>query len=1296
MDGPDGCLASNTNLSAQDGAELESIVASVVESRGGRAAIMYPRFAKIVGFYQEQPQLLDPVLDIMVSPLALLFLSRAGMEEEREEEEMGSVLETVARYLWLVSSVRSPKTVVKFFPNDVSNLEPVVNLVTNDRPSPRAWEVDYVALLWLSLLVMVPFDLAVVDSSYIQVSTASSPPPIAIKLLSLCRYHLSSPGATREMAALLTARLLLRPDITPKTMMCEEFIESGIDILQSPKEDTSNFLLLGIASTFAMLLKLGHNEGKMRRLADKVLPLSVDLFKTVTSSTTPTTLLGNVLFRKLIVKLAQRSALCYLPQKTIEDARAVEAAIEVLLVGLQDKDTIVRWSAAKGMGRVICRLQSKEAKNDVLACILDAMDDTAGGQDDGVWHGGCLALAELSRRGVLSPASTPPALHDRAIGTIASALEFDRRQGHRSVGAHVRDAAAYACWAMARAAGRSTGENSYSTNNAAAALAPFLITLACLDREVNCRRAGAAAFQEWVGRSGNIPHGIDVVTTADYYSVSLRTKAYLRIMPRVASLPGEVYFKSFVMHLMHKKIHHWDTSVRELAAKALAELVPVNAEFFVVEVLPFLVSLCLLTEKTSIYKGTNYPTIVAASVETRQGALAATGEVLFGLAKYYNTDDAMKVSTLGFRNALPPPLVDSILSIVPFLQRKALMKGKGGEIVRGAACRLIEATFLCFGNDHFAQSSAFDEATCYAVAFETLGNSNYEVQHKAAAAIAAISAFGMNVVTTNIMTVNEKGQSQIVADLIRSLKLDTHEAALRRGAALALGSLSFNKINGYLKDGVEDSSFDDAMSSLIATLHKDKDVTVRKEAAIALYRLALEKDAVDVILESIDTLMQDGLGDYASDARGDVGSWVREVSIIGIHRLVVRLTAHPACDDAFYASRVSSVIGRSIAVVAKQACERIERLREVASEAIRGMLQACLAMGKARLNGDNSVVEKMAGILCVPFVFQMTADECANNNMVDSDTDEEPFAEVDSGSEYTSLSEKKQHNAPLRRSLDLDVLARLLAIDIATRPILQGLAYSIGGIDARLSGEAQAALSSAINDLTDNGISSQSFVQAFVELWSSCTTSRMTASFIATADVLLSQTDVFTKFELSSCNDDEEGQPLNPVSKIIRLIERGVVRCSDVARLRVAASALCSAVSFSLSMENRKGKILLDESSSVLLSLLGNRYPKVRVYTAEQLYTTLLSVSPEDISGVDEALALLGEVAWDGPMEVVRPVLSRVMETLGVSSCCSPNNAGSPDRSGMLRMSAEEEAQAVVEDSNARYGALLKHVERGM
>ena len=47
------------------------------------------------------------------------------------------------------------------------------------------------------------------------------------------------------------------------------------------------------------------------------------------------------------------------------------------------------------------------------------------------------------------------------------------------------------------------------------------------------RRAASAAFQENVGRQGSFPHGIEIVTRADYFALGSRPNAYLRYL-RVA------------------------------------------------------------------------------------------------------------------------------------------------------------------------------------------------------------------------------------------------------------------------------------------------------------------------------------------------------------------------------------------------------------------------------------------------------------------------------------------------------------------------------------------------------------------------------------------------------------------------------------------------------------------------------------------------------------------------------------------------------------------------------------------
>ncbi|KAM4096363.1 hypothetical protein ACJW30_08G099900 [Castanea mollissima] len=126
----------------------------------------------------------------------------------------------------------------------------------------------------------------------------------------------------------------------------------------------------------------------------------------------------------------------YIQDEDMDVPDIVEEIIEMLLSGLKDTDTVVRWSAAKGIGRITSRLTSVLSE-EVLSSVLELFSP---GEGDGSWHGGCLALAELARRGLLLPISLP-----KVVPVVVKALHYDIRRGPHSVGSHVRDAAAYVC-----------------------------------------------------------------------------------------------------------------------------------------------------------------------------------------------------------------------------------------------------------------------------------------------------------------------------------------------------------------------------------------------------------------------------------------------------------------------------------------------------------------------------------------------------------------------------------------------------------------------------------------------------------------------------------------------------------------------------------------------------------------------------------------------------------------------------------------------------------------------------------
>lgn len=158
---------------------------------------------------------------------------------------------------------------------------------------------------------------------------------------------------------------------------------------------------------------------------------------------------NNSVVRKLRTKLTQRVGLCYLKPKIAswryqrgnrslrqnlegvasgglvsakpiatfneddeEISENLEVIIEILLNGLRDKDTIVRWSAAKGIGRITQRLP-QELGEDVVGSLLELFEENTlkdkssnldlSAVSDHTWHGASLAVAELARRGLLLP-----------------------------------------------------------------------------------------------------------------------------------------------------------------------------------------------------------------------------------------------------------------------------------------------------------------------------------------------------------------------------------------------------------------------------------------------------------------------------------------------------------------------------------------------------------------------------------------------------------------------------------------------------------------------------------------------------------------------------------------------------------------------------------------------------------------------------------------------------------------------------------------------------------------------------
>lgn len=100
------------------------------------------------------------------------------------------------------------RRIVRFFPHEIADLSIALDyILMQDGPTRKIsqWALRYVVLLWLSLICMIPFDLAQFDEAEQVGQTANT-------IESLAKGFLGYAGLEREGAAILLSRLYLRYD----------------------------------------------------------------------------------------------------------------------------------------------------------------------------------------------------------------------------------------------------------------------------------------------------------------------------------------------------------------------------------------------------------------------------------------------------------------------------------------------------------------------------------------------------------------------------------------------------------------------------------------------------------------------------------------------------------------------------------------------------------------------------------------------------------------------------------------------------------------------------------------------------------------------------------------------------------------------------------------------------------------------------------------------------------------------------------------------------------------------------
>lgn len=530
-------------------------------------------------------------------PLVARYLDLIAGEEYRNDSSKESVLfEIINTLLYTLCKVRGVNVIIRFFNNEPKYIEPLLqtwsNINNNDSPSvlgvddSSTWQIRYVLLLWLSHLMLTPFDLESISSLGTSrwldcpVVTPPKAPKLAQDVLKICLETLPATGKEQSAAARLLVRLVVRPDMRSLGLL-DAVVVWATKNFASQQESVDSTLknrqAMGILNFISGLTKSAGAQDNGQYLSlfyESIICSHAPYLQERGHMSSATSM------QKLLIKIYRNIVLQSLQladteagRVMLDDLGVLENGISYFLDTLADRDTQVRYCGSKALAVITAKLDAAMAE-DVVAAVLSPLKEdiaveagtwTFQNVNAARWHGLTLTLAHLLFR-----RSPPPHQLPEIIDALILSLKFEQRSSSGSLlGANVRDAANFGLWSLARRyttseldAVQTVPERSASwktifgverdtaiRKDVFRRLACELVNTACLDPEGNIRRGSSAALQELVGRHPNkVMAGIDLIQVVDYQAVGLRRRAMGQISLSAAALHTQ-YRDSLLMSL---------------------------------------------------------------------------------------------------------------------------------------------------------------------------------------------------------------------------------------------------------------------------------------------------------------------------------------------------------------------------------------------------------------------------------------------------------------------------------------------------------------------------------------------------------------------------------------------------------------------------------------------------------------------------------------------------------------------------------------------------------------------------
>uniref|UniRef100_A0AAR5P213 Tubulin-specific chaperone D C-terminal domain-containing protein n=1 Tax=Dendroctonus ponderosae TaxID=77166 RepID=A0AAR5P213_DENPD len=225
--------------------EMIDNLKNLIQAKGSVQEKAYEKFSFILTQYVEQPHLLDSQLDSILQKFIQIL---------RNNEEPIQLKHVAFSYMAVVVNVRGYKDIVKHLPHEVADFEPVLCLLESQDPrDTNTWTTRYILLLWLSIIIMIPFHLSRFDGFD---ETESNKKSVMDRVLNIIKTYAVVPDKCRDAAAFLSYKFINRNDVKEKHLSA--FFDWVVE--QSLASNSDVFVKYGTLACIAVIIKHGKRE----------------------------------------------------------------------------------------------------------------------------------------------------------------------------------------------------------------------------------------------------------------------------------------------------------------------------------------------------------------------------------------------------------------------------------------------------------------------------------------------------------------------------------------------------------------------------------------------------------------------------------------------------------------------------------------------------------------------------------------------------------------------------------------------------------------------------------------------------------------------------------------------------------------------------------------------------------------------------------------------------------------------------------------------------------------------------